>query len=399
MVEAMSTDDPATPQTPAPADPETALPAATEGAEGADEYDPPGLDSTVDFDPLGLDELRATVRYPQDIFSEGLTQRLAEVGPATGSLGRLAGIAGWFAAAQAQCPPRQIERARLVVFAADHGIAAAGVSVLPAGSAAEQMAELVSGSTPMSVLADTAGVSVRVIDVGSSSGPVPGSEDRRVRPGSGRIDREDALSTEQTHEAFRVGRQIAEAEADAGCDLLLAGQLGAGSSTVAAVLVGTSLSLEPSTVTGRGSGVDDASWMRKIVAVRDGLRRARPNRFDPIELLRIAGGTDLAALTGFLVTAAARQVPVLLDGVGPIAAAMIARDICYDASSWWLAAQRSGEPAASASLESMSLDPLLDLGVDIGQGAGGLLAVPLIRAAIALTAALPRWEPEPEDES
>jgi nicotinate-nucleotide--dimethylbenzimidazole phosphoribosyltransferase len=256
---------------------------------------------------------------------------------------------------------------------------------------------IIDGSATISVLADIAGATIRLVDMAIDADDFPGDVSaHKVRRSSNRIDREDALTIEQTREAFTAGVQIADEEVDAGADLLTVGDLGVGNTTSAAVLIGASLNLEPSAVTGRGSGIDDFGWMRKVEIVRDALRRARPHRYDSIELLAVAGGADLAAMTGFLVEAAVRRTPVLLDGVVSLAAAMLARDTVYDSASWWYASHRCAEPAHKSAVQSLGLSPVLDLEMAPSQGIGALTALPLIRAAIRTlgeTALLPRPEP------
>ena len=178
-------------------------------------------------------------------------------------------------------------------------------------------------TTPVAVLALGAGVSLRVVDVAvdhSPDAPAPDSplapDPRyRVGAGTGRIDRTDALTDDETERAVDVGRALVDDEVDAGADLLVPGAIGVGATTPASVLVAAITGAEPVAVVGRGSGIDDEAWMRKAAAIRDALRRARPHARDPLALLRVAGGADLAVLAGFLLQAAVRRTPVLLDGL------------------------------------------------------------------------------------
>jgi nicotinate-nucleotide--dimethylbenzimidazole phosphoribosyltransferase len=137
-------------------------------------------------------------------------------------------------------------------------------------------------------------------------------------------------------------------------------------------------------VIGRGGGIDDETWMRKTTAVRDARLRAWKQRPDPLALLSVAGGTDVAAMVGFLLRAASRRTPVLLDGVVATAAALVAQDLQARCVRWWRVAQRTSEPAQAVALRRLGLEPILDLGVQAGDGTGGLLALPVLRAAARL---------------
>jgi nicotinate-nucleotide--dimethylbenzimidazole phosphoribosyltransferase len=134
-------------------------------------------------------------------------------------------------------------------------------------------------------------------------------------------------------------------------------------------------------VVGRGTGIDDAGWMRKAAAIRDALRRARPVVREPLALLRTAGGADLAGMAGFLAQAAVRRTPVVLDGLVVGAAALVAEELAPGARAWWLAGHRSLEPAHKLTLEHLGLEPLLDLGMRLGEGSGALTALPLVLMA------------------
>jgi nicotinate-nucleotide--dimethylbenzimidazole phosphoribosyltransferase len=320
--------------------------------------------------------------------------RYTELAVPVGALGRLAELGCWLAAAQGSCPPRPPARARVVLVAADHGITAAGVSAYPFDVTARRVVAAREHTTPAAVLALVAGASVRVVDVAvdhSPDAPAPGSplapDPRyRVGAGSGRIDRADALTEEETERAVAVGRTLADEEVDAGADLLVPGALGVGATTPASVLVAAVTGTEPVAVVGRGSGIDDETWMRKAAAVRDALRRARPHVRDPLALLRVAGGADLAVLTGFLVQAALRRTPVLLDGLVAAAAALVADELAPGAREWWLLAQGSPEPAFVRAADHLELTPLLELQMRTDDGSGALTALPLVAMAARLLA-------------
>ncbi|MEJ2889058.1 nicotinate-nucleotide--dimethylbenzimidazole phosphoribosyltransferase [Actinomycetospora aeridis] len=302
-----------------------------------------------------------------------------------GSYGRLEELAAWLAACQGRAPARAPQRVRAVLFAADHGIAAAGVSAHAPEETAARVAAVRDGSATVCRFAETAGAGVRVVDVGLAV-PAPGDarDDRAAVRGGGRLDREDVLTAEQAAAAVRAGREVADEEVDEGADLLVAGELAVGVSTPTAVLAAAMTGREPVAVVGRGSGIDDRVWMVKAAAVRDGLWRARAVGRDPQGLLRVTGGADLAALVGFLAQAARRRTPVLLDGVATAVAALLADAEAPGARAWWVAGSRCTEPAQALALDVLGLEPLLDLRMRAGQGTGALTAVGLVRAATSV---------------
>ncbi|WP_431950017.1 nicotinate-nucleotide--dimethylbenzimidazole phosphoribosyltransferase [Nocardia lijiangensis] len=313
-------------------------------------------------------------------------QRQAQLTKPAGALGRLEMLGNWVAACQGVCPPKQFERARVVVFAGDHGVARHGVSAYPSEVTAQMVANFLGGGAAVNALATIAGATVRVADISVDAETDPVVGKHKVRRSSGSIDREDALSEAEVQAALAAGRAIADEEIDGGADLLVAGDMGIGNTTPATVLIATLTDTEPIAAVGRGTGVDDAGWCRKVAAIRDAMRRARPVVKDPVDLLRVAAGADFAAMAGFLAQAATRRTPVILDGVVVTAAALVAEDLAAGASAWWLAGHRSTEPAHQLALRQLRMEPLVDLGMRLGEGSGALTALPILRAAVAALA-------------
>ncbi|HEV2633914.1 MAG TPA: nicotinate-nucleotide--dimethylbenzimidazole phosphoribosyltransferase [Actinocrinis sp.] len=311
------------------------------------------------------------------------------------SFGRLEKTGSWLAAVQGVCPPRQIEHPRVVLFAGDHGVAEPdahghSVSALDRAATRAEVRRIASGGGPVQSLARTHGAQVRVVDV-SVDCPVEDFADLpaeltagRIRRGTGRIDREPACTRPEAAAAFRLGMAVADAEVDAGADLLLPGLLGVGHSTPAAVLIAALTGSDAASVTGRGSGIDDRSWVLKCAAIRDSLRAARKSLADQVELLAISGGPDFAALTGFMIQAATRKTPVLIDGVGGMACALLAQRIGFRTPEWLLIADRNPDPGFRKALDRLNLEPLLDFEVRVGGGCAGLLALPVLRSTVAV---------------
>ncbi|GAA4480121.1 nicotinate-nucleotide--dimethylbenzimidazole phosphoribosyltransferase [Rhodococcus olei] len=337
----------------------------------------PGETTGVAFDPVVAPS--PTVRAAADA-------RQAQLTKPAGSLGRLESLGGWVAACQGECPPRAFARPRVVVFAGDHGIARHGVSAYPAEVTAQMVANFLAGGAAVNALATTTGAGVRVVDMAVDADTDPIVSRFKVRRSSGAIDREDALTQDETVRAIEAGKAIADEEVDAGADLLIAGEMGIGNTTPATVLIAALTDTEPVAAVGRGTGVDDAGWIRKTAAIRDAMRRVRGDVADPVALLRIGGGADLAAMAGFLAQAAVRRTPVIVDGVVVTAAAMVAEELAPGARDWWVAGHRSTEPAHALALRHLRLDPILDLGMRLGEGSGAVVALPVLQGAIAALA-------------
>lgn len=333
------------------------------------------------------------VTLPDENARAGALQRHATLLSPPRSLGRIERLGAWLAACQGRTQPRPLRRMRVVVFAADHGVTADGVSLGGPSATRELLDALDGGSAPLNVLTEVAGAGVRVVDVGT----VDGSGPDHVRSGSGPIGRADALTDEETEAAVRAGMRAADAEVDEGADVLVAAEIGSGVTTPAATLVAALTDTEPVAVVGRGSGIDDTAWMRKATAVRDALRRCRPVTGEPLGLLRTAGGADLAAMAGFLAQAAVRRTPVVLDGLPSTAAALLAEELAPGARSWWLAAHRAAEPAQVVALEHLDLEPVLDLEIRLGAGTGAATVLPMLASAARLLTDVARRPALPAD--
>ncbi|QZY28238.1 nicotinate-nucleotide--dimethylbenzimidazole phosphoribosyltransferase [Nocardioides coralli] len=305
-----------------------------------------------------------------------------------GALGRLEGLMVWLAGVQGTATPHPPRDVAVVVLAGDHGVTADGpVSAYPRQVTAAMVREFLRGGAAVNVLARAHGARVRVLDVAVDDDLADTPEEVRrhkVHRGSGAIHREDALTGTELEAALRVGRTVADEEIDAGADLLVPGDMGIGNTTVAAALVGAVLGLDADLVVGRGTGVDDATWRAKRDVVAAAIGRAEPHRDDPVALLRSIGSADLAAATALLVRAAERGTPVLLDGVVSGACALLAERLSPGSVGWWCAGHRSTEPAHRRALESLRLQPLLDLELRLGEASGALTALPLLRVAATL---------------
>ncbi len=327
------------------------------------------------------------VTPPDPAITAAAAARLAALATPVGALGRLGGAAVWISAVQGQVPPQPLSDVRLVIFAGDHGVAQHGVSAYPPEITGAMVRAFVGGRAGVSALAAAHDVHVRILDLGVDADLSDLPEDvgaRKVCRASGAIHLEDALTSEQMHQAIRVGREVAAEEIAAGAQLLISGDMGIGNTTPAAAMIAASLDLPADVVTGRGTGIDDATWAHKRDVIQQALGRVAGRTANPFEILTALGSADLAATTGYLLAAAEAGVPVLLDGLMSVACALTAEQIATGSAAWYAAGHRSTEAAQSLALEELGLEPLLDLGLRLGEGAGAVGAVPVLRSAVAL---------------
>jgi nicotinate-nucleotide--dimethylbenzimidazole phosphoribosyltransferase len=275
------------------------------------------------------------------------------------------------------------EPAAVAVFAGDHGVHAQGVTPWPQEVTAQMVANFLSGGAVVNAFARRLGVEVCVVDVGVAAPlePAPGLLSRRVAGGTADLTAGPALTREQARAAVEVGIETARDLVAAGNRCLVAGDMGIANTTAAAALIATFTGAGAGEVTGRGTGVDDATLARKTAVVAAALARHRPDPADPVGVLAAFGGLEHAALAGFALGGAALRVPVLLDGVSAGAAALVAAALAPAAVASWVAGHRSAEPGHARALAHLGLDPLLDLGMRLGEGTGALLALPVLQSA------------------
>jgi nicotinate-nucleotide--dimethylbenzimidazole phosphoribosyltransferase len=276
------------------------------------------------------------------------------------------------------------------VAAGDHGVTARGVSPYPAEVTAQMVANFLAGGAAINVLADHAGARVRVVDAGVRGETPEHPELLRLRlgPGTADIVEGPAMSRALAERAIAAGVALVEGErAGAGLDIVGCGEMGIGNSTAAAALVAATTGRPAAAVTGRGAGIDDAGYARKLDAVERASERHRRTgdaAGDGIGLLASLGGFEIGLLAGIYLGAAAARVPAVVDGLIAGAAALVAAEIAPACTPYLVAAHRSVEPGHAAALERLGLEPLLDLGMRLGEGSGAALGITLCVAACRL---------------
>lgn len=292
-------------------------------------------------------------------------ERAADILRPSGALQRLDEVAVWLAGWQRTRRPR-VERPAVAVFVADHGVTADGVSAYPAAVTAEMLRALRLGTATAAVMARELGASIEVVDVGVG------------RP-TANLRVEAAMSEERFRECFEIGRETVRSLM---CDLLVVGEMGIGNTTSAAAVSAALFGGPIEEWVGRGTGIDDETWRRKVAVVDEACRRVGED-CAPEEVLRQLGGAELGAMCGAFVEARHRSLPVLLDGFVTTAAAAVLEVAVPGALDHCLAGHCSGEPGHRMLLEKLGKEPLLDLGLRLGEGSGGLAALPLVRLAAA----------------
>ncbi len=313
-------------------------------------------------------------------------ERQGQLTKPRGSLGRLEDLGVRLCGMYAECPPPAAEPAAVVVFAADHGVHAQGVSPWPQEVTAQMVANFLAGGAAINVLARRAGAQVRVVDVGVA-GEVPAASGlvaAKVRAGTADLSVEPAMSVAEARQALEVGIEQADALVDEGVRLLVAGDMGIANTTASAALVSVFTGRSPAEVTGRGTGIDDPTLAHKTEVVAGALALHSPTPAEPIAALAAVGGLEHAAITGFLLGAAARRTPVVIDGVIACAAALVAQAMAPEAVGYFVAGHRSTEPGATVALDQLGLEPLIELDLRLGEGSGAALAVPLVQSAAAV---------------
>ena len=326
--------------------------------------------------------------------------RLDQLTKPPGSLGRLESLVTQLAGITG-CEMPHVDRPAVVVFAADHGVTAQGVSAYPSDVTAQMVANFARGGAAINVLAGLAGAQVVVVDVGVG-GAIPAVEaattggarlvEARVMGGTRDMTLEAAMTRGEALAAIDVGRRVVSELIADGADLIAVGEMGIGNTTAASALVAVMTGRPSAEVTGRGTGLDDLALQHKVGVIDAALDRHRPDLADPLAVLSAVGGLEVAALVGAILHAAESSVPVLLDGFIAGSAALIAAAMAPDVTSRLIASHRSSEPGHAIALDLLGLKPLLDLELRLGEGSGAALALPLVRAACAILAGMATFE-------
>lgn len=301
-----------------------------------------------------------------------------------GSLGRLETVANRCAAIFGSLTP-PVDAARIVVFAADHGVAEEGVSAYPREVTAQMVLNFLNGGAGINALAQAGGIDLAIVDAGVATPlpDLPALIRHHVADGTRNFTREPAMTAAQMNEALDAGFAEAEAAVADGFNLLGCGEMGIANTTSASAIAVALTGLPAVELIGRGTGADDACLARKLSAIERALVLHGPHLATPWDILQRLGGLEIAEMCGFFLGAATLRRPVVVDGFIATAAAALAVAMHPSARDYMFAAHRSAEPGHAALLDIVGEAPLLDLGMRLGEGTGAALAIKLIQGAVA----------------
>lgn len=345
---------------------------------------------------MSADLLQRTINAIQPVDPRLLAEARACLDRLTkpvGSLGRLEDLAAQYVGICGNLRP-PVPRPAIVTFAADHGVTAEGVSAYPSEVTAQMVFNFLRGGAGVNVLADHVGAVVRVVDIGVAYdfGPLAGLVHRKIGHGTKNLAIGPAMSREEAVQAMTLGIQLADDLVEEGFGLVGTGDMGIGNTTPSSALTAAMTGRSVAEVTGRGAGLDDRGYRRKIEVIEQALAVNRPNRGDAVEVLSKLGGYEIGGIAGVILGAASRRVPIVLDGFISGAGALIAmalQPLCRD---YVIASHLSVERGHRAILEHLGLKPLLDLDLRLGEGTGACLGIGLVLAGVKILTGMATFE-------
>jgi len=314
-------------------------------------------------------------------------ERLSNLTMPTWAMGRVMDLALDVAGMTRSLAPR-LDRRAVVVMAGDHGVTAEGVSPYPSEVTVQMMRNFIAKGAGINAVAGVVDTDVLVVDMGvagdvsdlAAAGRIISSP---IAKGTANLAKTTAMTREQAVASLEAGIALAGRLAP-DYDLFGLGEMGIGNTTPSSAITAVFCNELPERVTGRGTGVDDSGLRRKISVIQAALDLHVPDPSDPVGVLAAVGGFEIGGLAGLILGAAAAKKPVLIDGFITTAAALLAQALAPEASDYMIAAHRSVEPGHILALEKLRLEPLLDLGLRLGEGTGAALAMPLVLAARAV---------------
>lgn len=337
--------------------------------------------------PFSLPAVIAAITPTDETWRARARERLSSLTMPTWAMGRVMDLALDIAGMTRSLAPR-LDRRTVVVMAGDHGVTAEGVSPYPSEVTIQMMRNFIAKGAGINAVAGVVAADVLVVDMGvagdvsdlAAAGRIISNP---IAKGTANLAKTTAMTREQAVASLEAGIALAGRLAP-DYDLFGLGEMGIGNTTPSSAITAVFCNEPPERVTGRGTGIDDTGLQHKISVIQAALDLHAPDPFDPIGVLAAVGGFEIGGLAGLILGAAAAKKPVLVDGFITTAAALLAQALAPDARDYMIAAHRSVEPGHILALRKLRLDPLLDLGLRLGEGTGAALAIPLVLAARAI---------------
>lgn len=302
-----------------------------------------------------------------------------------GSLGRLESVAIHLAAMQNKIKP-QVQQAHMLVFAADHGIVAQGVSAFPQSVTIAMLNNFVNGGAAVATLCKQQGIELSVINCGTATAceHIANIIHQPIMAGTHDFSQQAAMSAEQTLLALALGKEHVERVVAKGCDFLMLGEMGIGNSSAASCLSALLLAQDVNTLTGAGTGVEGAALAHKQTVLAACVARAKPLASTPLQVLEQVGGLEVAAIAGAYIRASQFGIPCFVDGFITTAAALLAVRLNPEVRAWLLFSHHSAELGHGALLAALDAEPLLHLGMRLGEGSGAAVAYAIVQQALTI---------------
>jgi nicotinate-nucleotide--dimethylbenzimidazole phosphoribosyltransferase len=302
-----------------------------------------------------------------------------------GSLGQLESLSIQIAGIKGNPRPR-ITHKVIFTLAGDHGVTKEGVSAYPSEVTPQMVYNFLRGGAAINVLARYIGARVVIADLGVASvlKRHPDLRDRKVAMGTQNMAKGPAMSKEEAIRSIEAGMELVEAELSRGMDILGTGDMGIGNTTASSAITAALTSADVAAVTGRGTGVDDKGWERKVKVIQKALELNRPDPKDAIDVLSKVGGFEIGGITGVILAGARYRIPVVLDGFISGAAALIAASLSPQVKPFLIASHQSVEEGHRIILDHLGLKPLLNLGLRLGEGTGAALGIFLVEASLKI---------------
>ena len=336
--------------------------------------------------------LIASITPPDSVAACAARERQAKLAKPPGSLGRLEDLSVQLAGITGQVH-NKIEKKRLLVFAADNGVIEEGVASAPQSVTLMQTVNLTRGKTGASALARYFGNELYVYDVGVNAEIRESAViNRKIAYGTHNIVKSPAMTREQAVEALFIGLEAAADAAADGVDVIGVGEMGICNTTTSSAVIAALTGSDPAAVTGRGGGITDESYQKKLSVIRTALETHKPNRCDPVDVLAKVGGFDLAAMTGAFIGAAAAHMPAVIDGFISVAAALCATRLSPLVREYLVPSHASYEIGYRVAMGELGLEPVLNLGMRLGEGSGCPLAFEVLSAACAVINGMATFE-------